>query len=57
MVAVNFKTSETFREANPNTSVVIACFVTANARLRLYSYIEKLQERVLYFDTVRITHP
>jgi hypothetical protein len=38
-------------EGAPNTSPVIAAFTTAQARLKLYSYIEKLQERVLYFDT------
>ncbi len=52
MVAVNFKTEEGFRQPNPNTSIVTAAFVTAHARLRLYSIIEKLDDRVLYFDTV-----
>ena len=36
---------------NFNTNVVLAAFVTAQARLKLYSEIEKLGERVLYFDT------
>lgn len=33
------------------TSVTIASYVTATARLKLYSYLEQLKERVLYFDT------
>ncbi|XP_048514299.1 uncharacterized protein LOC125501746 [Athalia rosae] len=35
----------------PNTNVVLAAYTTAQARLKLYSYLEKLQRRVLYFDT------
>ncbi|KAK6168648.1 hypothetical protein SNE40_019840 [Patella caerulea] len=35
----------------PITNVVIAAFVTAQARLKLYSVLEKLGERVCYFDT------
>ena len=35
----------------PLTNVVLAAFTTAHARLKLYSYLEKLQEQVLYFDT------
>lgn len=34
-----------------NTNVALAGFVTANARLRLYSELEKLNERVCYCDT------
>ena len=36
---------------HPYTNVVIAAFVTAQARLKLYSYLELLGERALYFDT------
>lgn len=35
----------------PNTNAVIAAYTTTTARLKLYEYIEKLGERVLYFDT------
>ena len=34
-----------------STSVVIASFTTAQARLKLYSVLERLQMRTLYFDT------
>ena len=33
------------------TNVILAAFVTAQARLHLYSELNKLNERVLYFDT------
>ncbi|GAA6228947.1 uncharacterized protein LOC109143113 isoform X1 [Lates japonicus] len=33
------------------SNIFIAAFTTAHARLKLYSYLEKLQERVLYIDT------
>ena len=41
-------------EANPtnkHANVVIAAYTTAQARLHLYSYLEKLGKRVLYMDT------
>ena len=34
-----------------STNVVLAAYVTSHARLRLYSFLEQLQHRVLYFDT------
>ena len=33
------------------TNIFIAIFTTAHARLKLYSALERLQERVLYYDT------
>lgn len=33
------------------TNIFIASFTTSWARLKLYSYLETLQEQVLYFDT------
>ena len=47
----------TYREDNefilelPTTNVVIASWVTAQARLKLYEYLEKLGDRVMYKDT------
>jgi len=38
-------------QVQPTTNHVLASFVTAQARLKLYSFIEQLQQRVLYFDT------
>ena len=35
----------------PLTSVVVASFITAQARLLLYSHMEKLGNRMLYCDT------
>jgi hypothetical protein len=34
-----------------HTNDVLGSYVTAGARLRLYSYLDKLQERALYCDT------
>ncbi|XP_020297948.1 uncharacterized protein LOC109862333 [Pseudomyrmex gracilis] len=36
---------------SPITNVIIAVYTTAQARLRLYEYLERLGERVLYYDT------
>ena len=34
-----------------NTNVVVAAYTTAQARLKLYTYLDFLQDRVLYYDT------
>ena len=36
---------------SPITNVVIAAYTTAQARLKLYEYLERLDRRVLYYDT------
>jgi len=51
MTAVSYTKENDFVEVMGNTNVVLAAYTTAQARLRLYSYIEHLGERVLYFDT------
>ena len=35
----------------PQTNEVIGSFVTAGARIHLYAYLDKLQERAIYTDT------
>lgn len=52
MVCVQYKKTREYVEPNPATNVVLAAFVTAHARLRLFQELERLQNRVLYFDTV-----
>lgn len=56
LVAVTYEQANDFVEVLNNTNPVIAAYTTAQARLKLYSYIEKLQERVLYFDTDSIIY-
>ncbi len=51
MIAVDYCKRAEYVEALPNTNPVIASLVTAQARLKLYTYLEQLEERVLYFDT------
>ena len=51
LAEVKFSSDEEFIAPNPRTNVVIAAFTTAHARLKLYSVLEQLQERVLYYDT------
>ena len=36
---------------NPKTNIFIAAFTTCHARLKLYSYLHRLKEQVLYYDT------
>ena len=48
---VQFKVRDEFEIEGLNTNVVVAAFVTAHARLHLYNDLQKLDRRVLYFDT------
>ena len=45
------KYKENFVDTNPKPNVVIAAYTTAQARLKLYSYLENLGTRTLYVDT------
>ena len=36
---------------NGRVNIFVAAYTTCHARLKLYSYLEQLQQRVLYFDT------
>ena len=36
---------------SPKTNIFIAVFTTIWARLKLYSYLEHVNEQVLYYDT------
>ena len=56
MVQVQWRNESEFVEAAPNTNPVIAAYTTAQARLKLYSYLEQLEKRVLYFDTDSIIY-
>ena len=48
---VRYTMKEEFYQPLTNVNVAIAALVTSHARLRLYSLLEKLQDRCLYFDT------
>jgi hypothetical protein len=50
-LTVFYKIQEEFNQGSNQVNVVIAAFVTTYARLKLYSELEKLDERVIYFDT------
>ena len=51
MVAVEYTKEDEFIEVLGNSNPAVAAYTTTQARLKLYSYIEELQERILYFDT------
>ena len=50
-VEVRWRYKEDFVESCGRTNVVIAAYTTAQARLKLYSYLEQLGPRALYADT------
>ena len=51
MVRVRYQDSKHFEREQANVNVAIAAYTTSYGRLELYSYLERLGERVLYFDT------
>ena len=52
MVEMRYQYKEEFRRTN----VVIAAYTTAQARLKLYSYLEQLGPRALYADTDSVVY-
>jgi hypothetical protein len=51
VIQVRYSKKCEFRDETNNSNVVIAAFVTAYARLKLFELINKLGKRCLYFDT------
>ena len=56
LLLVNWDDTEPNVEPHACSNVIVAAFVTAQARLKLYEPLEKLNERVLYFDTDSIIY-
>jgi len=56
LISVSHSETEEFVQVMGNTNPVIAAYTTCQARLKLYSFIEKLDKRVLYFDTDSIIY-
>ena len=50
MIEMRFRYKEEFVEESGRTNVVIAAYTTAQARLKLYSYLDFLGTRALYAD-------
>ena len=48
MMCVNYEKTSDFLDTLPNVNVVIGAFTTAIARLKLYQFMEPLQQRVMY---------
>ena len=51
VIEVHFNNNDGFVEHNVNTNIIVASFTTALARLKLYTVLEQLDDRVLYHDT------
>ena len=56
ILEIRYEFGENFVQPNPKTNVVIAAFTTAYARLQLYEELDRLGERVLYYDTDSIIY-
>ena len=51
MVLIQWMNDENFIEQSGKVNVIIAAYTTAQARLKLYSYLEQLDRRAVYADT------
>jgi len=51
VACATYTVEDEFLESLNNTNHILASFVTAQARLKLHTYLEKLDRRVLYMDT------
>lgn len=56
VIELHYVHANDFIPPNSKTNVVLAAFTTAHARLKLYSVLENLEERVLYFDTGKLKY-
>ncbi|XP_053388330.1 uncharacterized protein LOC123549617, partial [Mercenaria mercenaria] len=50
-VQIDWAYTSDFIETSSRTNVIVAAYTTAQARLKLYSYLQPLGDRVLYCDT------
>lgn len=50
-VFLSYKAANGFEKPSLHTNPIIASYVTMYGRLELYSYLEKLNKSVLYYDT------
>ena len=50
-VVVHYKNHDPMIDVSPNLNIFVACFTTCYARLKLYEELERLNQRVVYFDT------
>ena len=53
---VQYKLKTDFADELPNTNIFIAVFTTAHARLKLLKEMERLDRRVIYYDTDSIVY-
>lgn len=56
VIYVKYRHADHFAKASKNTNAIVASYVTAHGRLELYSYMEKLGKRILYYDTDSIIY-
>ena len=50
-VEMRWRYTKDFVQSSDKSNVVVAAYTTAQARLKLYDYLEQLNERALYCDT------
>lgn len=56
VVEVRTVRRDEFEKVSSKANVVIAAFTTAQARMKLYDVLDRLGERVLYYDTDSILY-
>ena len=56
IIYVTYDEKNEFIKQNYNTSIYVACFTTAHARLRLYDMLDRIGNKVCYYDTDSIIY-
>ena len=56
LVQMTYNFKDQFLDNSKHTNIYIACFTTSHTRLMLYSKLDYLKEKVLYFDTDSIIY-
>ena len=56
MLQVNYKMRDSYVKNHFNTNVYVAAYTTANARLRLYEQLSRLDKNAVYCDTDSIVY-
>ena len=56
MVQMNYNLKDQFVDNSKNTNIFLTCFTTSHARLMLYEKLDKLKDKVIYYDTDSIIY-
>ncbi|XP_047111970.1 uncharacterized protein LOC124788732 [Schistocerca piceifrons] len=56
MIEVSYKYTDEYIEDSTATNIFIAAFTTSNVRIRLYEMLDRLGDKVVYYDTDSVVY-